>query len=84
MPRQGGAGAWLMSELVEGEDYYRDGEFIVFTRRFHLRRGSCCGSGCRHCPYEPRHARGATAVAAVAEAEGLVNPSPQPSPPAVA
>jgi hypothetical protein len=70
-----------MGELVEGEDYYRDGEFVVFTRRFHLRRGSCCGSGCRHCPYEPRHARGATAVAETGEAS--TPPSP-PAPPAVA
>ena len=27
-----------------------DGRY-VFTRSFHLRRGFCCGSGCRHCPY---------------------------------
>lgn len=24
---------------------------MVFTERYHLRRGVCCGSGCRHCPY---------------------------------
>ncbi|MGD0902046.1 MAG: DUF5522 domain-containing protein [Terracidiphilus sp.] len=24
---------------------------MVFTAAFHLKRGSCCGSGCRHCPY---------------------------------
>jgi hypothetical protein len=23
----------------------------VFTAIYHLKRGSCCGSGCRHCPY---------------------------------
>jgi hypothetical protein len=37
--------------LVEGKDYYRDGSAIVFTAAYHLRRGACCGSGCRHCPY---------------------------------
>ncbi len=37
--------------LVEGEDYYWEGGAMVFTARFHLRRGSCCESGCRHCPY---------------------------------
>ena len=37
--------------LVEGEDFYREGSAIVFTAGFHLRRGSCCKSGCRHCPY---------------------------------
>ena len=37
--------------LKEGEDYYREGTFVVFTARYHLRRGYCCESGCRHCPY---------------------------------
>ena len=37
--------------LVEGEDYYSEGGAIVFTARYHLRRGYCCESGCRHCPY---------------------------------
>ena len=36
---------------VEGEDYYFEGALVVFTRRFLLRRGYCCESGCRHCPY---------------------------------
>ncbi|XP_002737531.1 uncharacterized protein LOC100373977 [Saccoglossus kowalevskii] len=26
--------------------------YTVFTRVAHLNRGTCCGSGCRHCPYE--------------------------------
>jgi hypothetical protein len=30
----------------------------VFTEQFHLERGYCCGCGCRHCPYEPKHIRG--------------------------
>jgi hypothetical protein len=37
--------------LVEGEDYYRDGPYIVFTEAYHRRRGYCCDSGCRHCPW---------------------------------
>lgn len=36
---------------VEGEDYYFEGALVVFTGRFLLRRGYCCESGCRHCPY---------------------------------
>ncbi|RYZ70886.1 MAG: hypothetical protein EOP09_05435 [Proteobacteria bacterium] len=38
--------------LIQGEDYYLDelGRF-VFTETYHLKRGSCCKSGCRHCPY---------------------------------
>ena len=36
---------------VEGEDFYLEGAFVVFTARYHLRRGYCCDSSCRHCPY---------------------------------
>lgn len=25
--------------------------YMVFTAVFLQRRGTCCGSGCRHCPY---------------------------------
>jgi len=35
---------------VEGDCYWEVAN-MVFTAQFHLRRGSCCGSGCRHCPY---------------------------------
>ena len=45
--------------LVEGEDFYREGAYLVFTARHHLRRGYCCESGCRHCPYTERDARAA-------------------------
>ncbi len=38
--------------LVEGEDYYCEGSAIVFTANYLLRRGYCCKSGCRHCPYD--------------------------------
>ncbi|MFN4975489.1 MAG: DUF5522 domain-containing protein [Bacteroidota bacterium] len=24
----------------------------VFTQQYHLKKGYCCGHGCRHCPYE--------------------------------
>ncbi len=34
------------------EDYYLTPEgFIVFTEKYLLKRGYCCKSGCRHCPY---------------------------------
>lgn len=32
-------------------DYYFDGPYLVFTTAYHLKRGFCCQSGCRHCPY---------------------------------
>ncbi|MCA9394907.1 MAG: hypothetical protein KC900_11940 [Candidatus Omnitrophica bacterium] len=39
--------------LIPGQDYLIDpqGRF-VFTREYLLRRGFCCESGCRNCPYE--------------------------------
>ncbi|MGA2755223.1 MAG: DUF5522 domain-containing protein [Terracidiphilus sp.] len=36
---------------LEPEDYYFEGPCLVFTVAYHLKRGTCCGSGCRHCPY---------------------------------
>jgi len=33
------------------EDYYFENGLMVFTAAYHLKRGYCCGSGCRHCPY---------------------------------
>jgi hypothetical protein len=40
-------------ESIQSQDYYVDQEtgLTVFTSYFHLKRGYCCGSGCRHCPY---------------------------------
>ena len=41
-----------MENLVEGEDfYYNDQGYIVLTEQFHLKKGYCCGNGCKHCPY---------------------------------
>ncbi len=40
--------------LVENLDYYIERGCWVFTEAYHLRRGHCCGSGCRHCPYRLR------------------------------
>lgn len=37
--------------LVEGIDYTIEAGRWVFTAAFHLKRGHCCGSGCRHCPF---------------------------------
>ena len=42
--------------LTEGEDFYLEGATLVFTAQYHLRRGYCCGSGCRHCPFEDERA----------------------------
>jgi len=36
---------------LEPEDYYMEGPYMVFTEAYHLKRGFCCHSDCRHCPY---------------------------------
>ena len=40
-----------MPNLTEGEDFYWEGPYMVFTEKFLRERGYCCESGCRHCPY---------------------------------
>jgi len=43
----------MKQELIEGEDYYLNEKgLLVFTKKYLLERGYCCGSGCKHCPYE--------------------------------
>ncbi|HEY1995268.1 MAG TPA: DUF5522 domain-containing protein [Edaphobacter sp.] len=34
------------------EDFYYEGPYLVFTAAYHLKRGYCCNSDCRHCPYK--------------------------------
>jgi len=46
-----------MKQFIENVDYYMEGERVIFTALAHINRGSCCGNGCRHCPYSPRHDR---------------------------
>ncbi|RYD71820.1 MAG: hypothetical protein EOP53_23000 [Sphingobacteriales bacterium] len=37
--------------LEEGDYYLNENGYMVFTKQYHLRRGFCCGSKCKHCPY---------------------------------
>ncbi len=34
------------------EDFYMEGPYLVFTAAYHRKRGYCCNSDCRHCPYK--------------------------------
>lgn len=45
-------------KFVIGEDYYLDNGQIILTEGYLKKRNSCCGSGCRHCPYDPTHTKG--------------------------
>jgi len=40
------------AELLEGLDYHLEKGLLVFTAAFLRKRGYCCESGCRHCPYQ--------------------------------
>src|SRR5258705_1070903 len=37
--------------FIEGLHYYKEGGYWVFTELYHILRGHCCKSGCRHCVY---------------------------------
>lgn len=41
----------MTGKLIEGEDFYREGAYVVFTEKYLRERGYCCESGCRHCPW---------------------------------
>jgi hypothetical protein len=41
-----------LDEELRPEDFYYEGPYLVFTAAYHLRRGYCCNSDCRHCPYK--------------------------------
>ena len=36
---------------LEPDDFYWEGGYRVFTAKYLLKRGHCCKSHCRHCPY---------------------------------
>jgi hypothetical protein len=56
------------------EDFYFDGANLVFTAAYHRKRGSCCSSGCRHCPYG-FEAAGAPDLSAEAPLSLVVDPA---------
>lgn len=48
-----------ISDKYDKEDYYLSKEgYIVFTEKYHLKRGYCCKNGCKHCPYGYRKEKG--------------------------
>lgn len=43
----------MKQPLIEKIDFYYNAEgYMVFTEKFHLDRGYCCGNGCKHCPFD--------------------------------
>jgi len=41
---------FLKPKLRADEFYWENGK-MVMTKIHHKRRGSCCNSSCKHCPY---------------------------------
>ena len=50
----------VVKERAKNSLYYFETDKIIFTEQYHINRGSCCGNGCRHCPYDPKHQHGTT------------------------
>jgi len=47
-----------MTKKLSKEDYYfNDAGLMVFTEKYHLKRVSCCGSKCKHCPYNYKNVK---------------------------
>jgi hypothetical protein len=53
----------MSKDLINNVDYYIEGERVIFTALAHIKRGQCCGNGCRHCPYTPKHTKGKVVMA---------------------
>ena len=44
--------ALFNNKKLAPEDFYKSPDgYIIFTEKYHLKRGYCCKSGCKHCPY---------------------------------
>jgi hypothetical protein len=41
----------MPEKLIEGEDFYIEKASQVFTIVYLSKRGYCCKSACRHCPF---------------------------------
>ena len=38
-------------KLLPEDYYFNEDGYLVMTEKYHLKRGYCCESGCKHCPY---------------------------------
>lgn len=42
----------MLGKNLEPDEYYiSENGYIIFTEKYHLKRGYCCKNGCKHCPY---------------------------------
>ena len=43
---------YYKEQTLKSQDFYYENGYKVMTENYHLKRGYCCNSKCRHCPYE--------------------------------
>lgn len=42
----------IIKQILKEEDFYNDVDgLMVFSEKYHLKRGYCCNNKCKHCPY---------------------------------
>jgi len=40
-------------DKLDKDEYYHSKEgYIIFTEKYHLKRGYCCNNNCKNCPYK--------------------------------
>lgn len=39
------------NQFEEGDYYFNEMGYRVFTEQYLLKRGYCCKNGCKHCPF---------------------------------
>ena len=40
-------------DKLDKDEYYNSSEgYVIFTEKYHLKRGYCCNNNCKHCPYK--------------------------------
>ena len=47
----------MASQLEKDEYYFNEQGLMVFTEKYHLKRGYCCGNKCKHCPYDYKNVK---------------------------
>ena len=62
-----------LKEFLGPKDSYWENGKMVMTERYHVKRGSCCGSGCKHCPFSPPHIKMNKTLRDDIKIEGLTN-----------
>lgn len=45
----------LINKLTPEEYYLSKEGYLIFTEKYHLNRGYCCKSNCKHCPYPTKN-----------------------------